>query len=175
MREAERTDVNNVDPQAEAVIDWIAFMLQERTYRRVNESMQNHNQRLKQLILPHRGESEALFRTRLAARWQQPNETSYEFAVRMKDHHARVCVDNGPMSAEDEEWKTLKTRFLDLKEKLPLTLDRFLEGFKDGGEYNWRFSDLRAQLWHFESIGARKRLLAERREIWDAVTWGGAG
>lgn len=140
-------------------------MLQERAYRRASESIQDHIQRLKHLIAPHKGESEAWFNTRLAARWQQSNETPYEFGARMKAHHARVCIDNGPSSDEDGEWERMKMEARDLAEKLPVTLERIRKG-----KYPWLLSDARCQLWHFDDIDARKTLLADRKKLYERIT-----
>lgn len=114
------------------------------------------------MILPHKGESEARFQTRLAARWQQPNETPYEFAVRLKAHHARVCIDNDLLSDVDEDWEMMKKVARDLAGKLP-THENIVEGFE--GEYHWRWCWQRALLWHFGPIDKRKQNIARNKEV----------
>jgi hypothetical protein len=115
------------------------------------------------MITPHKGESEARFQTRLAARWQQPNETSYEFAVRLKAHHARVCIDNDLLSDVDEDWETMKKVVHNLADKAPTTHEKLVKGFE--GEYHWRWCWQRALLWHFDRINKRKQDIVVNKEI----------
>jgi len=117
-----------------AKLNHLALFLQEPSYRRSHEDFQAFTQRLDNPLPKGKRGTDAVWKMRLAARRKQRYESEVQFEARMKDHHARVIIDTGPLLDEDEEWEMIRLTALDYSRKLHITPDRVRQGFQEGGE-----------------------------------------
>ncbi|KAG9571338.1 hypothetical protein KCU71_g274, partial [Aureobasidium melanogenum] len=142
VRKPEYLPLRNVRPEVKqlpmhlaiAKLNHLALFLQEPSYRRSHEDFQAFTQRLDNPLPKGKRGTDAVWKMRLAARRKQRYESEVQFEARMKDHHARVIIDTGPLLDEDEEWEMIRLTALDYSRKLHITPDRVRQGFQEGGE-----------------------------------------